>query len=117
MEYILIIILQLIGCGLHVAQKVSELDKKFADDTLQDVFNEFLKSDRVTLIISALVLVLNLVSHYIVNVYTNYGTLENYDLYSFIAAFILGYAGQRLVYKYLGKAEEALTRKVESKLQ
>lgn len=117
MEYLLIVILQFIGCGLHVAQKVFELDKKFADDSLADVFNEFLKSDRVTLIVSGLVLLLNIVVHYIIDAYTDFSNIEYYDLYSFAVAFVLGYAGQRLIYKYLGKAEEVLNKKVESRLQ
>jgi hypothetical protein len=116
MEYFLIFILQVIGCGLHVAQKVLELDKKFHDDSLETVLKEFLKTDRVTLIISALVLALNIVVHYIVGEYSDFDEIEYYDLYSFGLAFVLGYAGQRLIYKYLGKAEEALNKKVESKL-
>lgn len=118
MEYVLIIILQIIGCGLHVLQKVMELDKKFPDDTLGDVFSMFWKTDRVTLIISFFILCLNLVAHYIIEVYApQIREIENWVLYGFGLALLLGYAGQRLVYKYLGKAEEVLNKKVENKLQ
>jgi hypothetical protein len=34
----------------------------------------------------------------------------------FGAAFVIGYAGQRLVYKYLGSAEKFLDKKVGDKL-
>ena len=118
MEYLIIIALQLIGCGLHVCQKVFELDKKFEDDTLSDVFRTFLRTDRVTLIISFLVLMLNLLAHFIIEVYApQLRQIENWVLYGFALAFILGYAGQRLIYKYLGRAEEVLNKKVETKLQ
>jgi ABC-type Fe3+ transport system permease subunit len=117
MEYALIIILQLLGIGFHVGQKVHELDKKFENDTLQQVFNQFWNSDRVTVFISGLVLLLNLVVHYIIEEYAaGIRSIENYDLYSFGVALVLGYAGQRLIYKYLGKAEEVLNKKVEEKL-
>jgi hypothetical protein len=117
MEYALITILELIGIGLHVGQKVHELDGKFENDTLKQVFGQFWNSDRVTVFISGLVLLLNLVVHYIIEVYApSIRDMKYYDLYSFGIALVLGYAGQRLIYKYLGKAEEVLNKKVEEKL-
>lgn len=115
-EYILITALQIIGCGLHVAQKVLELDKKFDNDSLPEVFNQFLKSDRVTLAMSFLVLCLNLIVHYIIEGYSDLHLMNNYDLYSFGIALILGYAGQRLIYRWLGKAEDSFNRKIDNKL-
>lgn len=115
-EYILIIALQVIGCGLHVAQKLFELDKKYDDDSLLEIFNQFLKSDRVTLAMSFFVLCLNLIVHYIIEGYSDLHLIKNYDLYSFGIAFILGYAGQRLIYKWLGKAEDSLNKKIDNKL-
>ena len=40
----------------------------------------------------------------------------NFHLWMFGAAFVIGYAGQRLVYKYLGSAEKFLDKKVGDKL-
>ncbi len=126
MEYVLIIILQVIGCSFHVGQKAIELDKKFPDDTLQDVINELLKSDRITLIMSGFVLLLNLVTHYIIDTYAPQvrDTVIHlpvvdwdvpYVIASFITALILGYAGQWLIYKWLGKAVDVLSKKSELK--
>ena len=118
MEYVLIIILQAIGISLNVLQKVMELDKNYPDDSLSDVFETFWKKDRVTVFISLVVVVLNVVGHYIAENYTKaHESIEYYDLYTFGIALVLGYAGQWLIYKWLGKAAEALDKKVESKLQ
>lgn len=118
MEYLIISILQLIGISLHVLQKVLELDKKFENDTLGSVFAMFWKTDRVTLIISFVILCLNLVVHYIIEDYApQLREIDNWVLYGFGLALLLGYAGQRLVYKYLGKAEEVLNKKIDAKLQ
>lgn len=117
MEYLLIIILQLLGVGFHVGQKVKELDAKFSDDSLSDVMKEFWKQDRITLFLSVFVLASNLVAHFIVENYApGIRAIDSYALYSFALAFVLGYAGQRLIYKSLGKAEEALNKKIDNKI-
>lgn len=117
MEYFLILILQLGGIGLHVFQKVKDIDSRYPDDTLKDVFKIFLREDAITLFASILILILNLVVHYIIGAYTTLPTtIEYYILYAFGIALLLGYAGQRLVYKYLGKAEEVLSKRLDSKL-
>lgn len=117
MEYALIFILQAIGISLSVTQKVTLLDKQFPDFNKKQIFAVFLDEDWTTLLGSAIVLILNIVTHYIVDNYTTYhDTFENYDLYSFAIALILGYAGQRLIYKWLGSAEKALDKKVSDKI-
>lgn len=114
MEYLLITICQFIGIGFQVALKVLELDKKFPDDSLQDVLKQFWLSDKITLIISGLIVFANLVIHFIVAEYTTLETtIPNYALYNFGIALILGYAGQRIVYHYLGKAENVLIKKAD----
>jgi hypothetical protein len=117
MEYILIVILQLLGIGFHVMQKISILGDKFPDKSIREIRILFLKEDLDTLVVSALVLMLNLVSHYIVTIYTTIPKMDNYHLYSFGAALVLGYAGQRVIYKYLGTAERFLDKKIDNKLQ
>ena len=125
MEYVLILILQIIGCSLHVLQKVKELDKKFPDDTLAEVFDTFLKSDRITLIISGVIALGNLVAHYIVATYypesVNWivtvpvvGWQVPYIIAGFITALALGYFGQVLFYALFGKAEKVLMNKIDN---
>lgn len=125
MDYLLILILQLLGIGFHVGQKVNELDKKFPDDSLQDVFTQFWQSDRITVFISLLVMATNLVVHFIVHEYApsvrewnmeGFG-IVNYFTISFAIALLLGYFGQRKIYQWFGKAEQALDEKVDKILK
>lgn len=114
MEYILITAFQIIGIGFQVLFKVIELDKKFQDDSMWQVTVEFWKSDKFTLILSGLIIFANLVVHFVVHEYTDFeNSIPNYALYNFGIALVLGYAGQRIVYKYLGKAESVLTSKAD----
>lgn len=115
MEYLLIIALQLLGIGFHVMQKVISLGATYPQDGPAVVFKAFFKEDWDTLGVSGLVLLLNLVVHYILNRYApGLSTVPNYDLYNFGVALVLGYAGQRVVYKYLGTAEKLLDRKSDN---
>ena len=116
MEYILIIILQLIGIGLHVMQKVSAINDKYPEKSHKEVFVLFWQEDFNTVVISALVLALNLTGHYIIEHYTDIASKAYFHLWNFGTALVLGYAGQRIIYKYLGTAERFLDKKVENKL-
>lgn len=118
MDFLLIAVLQLIGIALHGFQKLIELDAKSPDDSTMDVFKIMWRNDRFSFGVSFAVLALNEVTHFIIARYSTFAeTMENYYLWSFLVAFVLGYAGQRVIYKYLGKAEEFITKKVENKLQ
>jgi len=118
MEYLLIFILQLIGVGFHVMQKIILLGDKHPDKNRSQVFSAFLYEDWDTLVVSSLVVATHLIAHYIVENYTDLSlTSEKYILWSFGIALILGYAGQRLAYKFLGSAENFLDKKVNDKLK
>lgn len=117
MEYTLIFILQILGIGFHVMQKIISLGDEHKDKNRSQIFSAFLYEDWDTLSVSALIIALHLVSHYIVENYTTIRQIDNYHLYSFGLALVLGYAGQRIIYKYLGSAEEFLNKKVNDKLK
>lgn len=116
MEYFLIFLLQLIGIGFHVGQKLKAMDDKYPDKNIRQLLNTFIDEDWITLCISALVIALNLVTHYIIDTYTPdlRNSVNYYILYTFAIALILGYSGQRIIYKYLGKAEEVLNKKADT---
>ena len=119
MEYLLIFILQILGIGFHVGQKVLELDKLSPDDSLSDVFKLLWKSDKISILISV-VLILSfteilyfILIHYAPKTITGY---EYFDLIFFGLALILGYSGQRIIYGALGKATEVVEKKIADKL-
>ena len=119
MEYLLIIILQLIGIAAHAFQKIAIIRKNHPEKHFNLIVQSFWFEDWNTLAFSVVVgLPLDLVGHYIV---LNYGPDwiikgEYYELSSFGLALLIGYAGQRLIYKYLGTAENYLDKQVANKL-
>lgn len=122
MEYLIIIVLQILGIGFHVMQRIAKLNLLYKDKpeiSARYVVSVFMKEDWNTLIVSVLIILLNLVVHFILDTYGHDYTsgISGFQLYGFLVAFVLGYAGQRLVYKYLGTAENFLNKKVEGKLQ
>jgi hypothetical protein len=120
MEYALIFILQVLGIGFHVGQKVLEIDKLAAHDSLSDVFKLFWDTDKFTVLISCfLILPLNEVIYYILIQYgpDSIVKYDYFDLIFFGFSLVLGYAGQRLVYGALGKAVDFAEKKVSEKLQ
>lgn len=118
MEYFLIIILQLLGVGFHVVQQVSDIDNRHPEVNRSEVFAIFFKNDWDTLMGSALVLALHVVTHYIIENYApEVRSMKNYILYSFGLALVMGYGGQKIVYKYLGSAEKFLDDKIDNKLK
>lgn len=118
MEYLLITILQLLGIGFHVMQKIISLGNDFPEKKRKEILSTFVNEDWDTLCVSALVMILNLVAHYIIERYAHSITAyPYYSLISFGIALTLGYAGQRMIYKYLGSAEKFLDKKVEDKFK
>lgn len=123
MEYILIIVLQLLGIGFHVMQKVIEIGNHNPLKTSNEIFKIFFAEDWDTLIVSALVLMVDVVFHFANDYYgfinTSFafpslgGLTISYLAISFVLAFILGYAGQRIAYKFLGTAEKFINKKTE----
>lgn len=117
MEYALHVLLQALGIGFHVMQKIVQLDKKYPEKSIKEIRATFFDEDWTTLLVSALVLLLSLVTHYIVQHYAPelVASVKYFDLWAFALSFVLGYAGQRLIYKGLGKASSVLEKKIDEK--
>jgi hypothetical protein len=119
---LLIVILQGIGIGLHVMEKIVKLGDAHPDKTRQEIQAIFFKEDWDTLRISFLIVILDLVVHIIILVYAPAIAADKYlnvpfELWSFLVALVLGYAGQRLIYRFLGTAETFLNKKVDDHLK
>lgn len=121
MEYLIISAFQLLGVFFHVGQKVKAISDSTPDETesFGSVMSLFWKSDYLTVILSAGILALHILIHFVVEVYAASlrESIPYYILWSFAIALIMGYAGQRLIYGWLGKGEKLLDQKVNSKLQ
>lgn len=118
MAYVLIIFFQLLGISFHVMQKVVSLGDKFPSETVAEIFASFWKEDWDTLTISFLVMFTYVASYYVVVDFV--GIKLPTDWYYLIAPFalalLLGYAGQRLIYKWFGTAEQFIDKKVTNTL-
>ena len=122
MEYIIIFTLQLLGIAFHVVQKVNTLDKQYPEKSIKEIYSLFFENEWSSLSVSALVLFADLFFHFIIDQYFPavreismtvplINVTMPYLAVSFIIAIVLGYGGQRLAYKYLGKAEQYLSDK------
>jgi hypothetical protein len=117
LEYFLIISLQGVGILLSILHKCKEIDDLNDGDTFRDVWRMFWLRDRITVLISIVVTFLHLLIHVILDVYSDIPkTVPHYNLWDFGLALVMGYGGQRLIYKYLGKAELFLGKKVGDRL-
>lgn len=116
-EFILIAVLEYIGIRLHILQKIIAIDKAHPELTRKEVIDTFHENDSFTIKVSYLVMALNLVAHFIIHVYAPalMDTIPYFIIWAFASAFVLGYAGQRLIYKILGTAESVINKKIESK--
>jgi hypothetical protein len=113
MEYLLITVLQIVGGWLHAAQKVAIIKKNQPSKKFNEVLSLFWQEDWNTFCFSMPpILILNLVGHFAMVEYGPESITSHpwYIIGSLALAVVLGYAGQRIVYKYLGTAENVLDK-------
>ena len=114
MIYILTVALFMLGVGYHVTRQIDILKKKYPECKPGDVLDTFIREDWNTLIRSFLFLCTYEIFIFITQIKAVKmpGWWENY-LVVYALSLVLGYAGQRLIYKYLGTAESTLDKKAE----
>lgn len=119
-EYFFITLFQILGVLLAIGQVLRELDKLEPGDNLKQLWQMFWDKDKITVMISAVILVLHLSIHAAVDYYNLADfilTRNYYLLLNFALALVIGYGGQWLIYQVLGKAVDFVKRKVDNKLQ
>jgi hypothetical protein len=114
MIYLLTCGLFILGVCFHVMQKIGSLRIKFPELDAVTVFNTFFKQEWDSLLVSALVLACIEVFIFLTrtNQYTLPSWFAQWGIYGF--SLVMGYAGQRLAYKYLQTAESVLEKKVDN---
>lgn len=113
MNYVLVLIIFCLGVGFHIMQKIITLRVKFHEFGFSQIFGTFFKEEWDSLMVSALVLSALELALFITDVthkilpswVTNWGM--------WVLPLVLGYAGQRIAYKWLGTAAEELEKKAE----
>ena len=123
MEYLIIIILEFCGVAFSMGTKIAELNKNTTEeDTISHILHTYVRRDFVTIFLSGIVIIMNIVFHYVMELFGTglatrvFGDLNTYKVFSFALAFFLGWGGQAFFYKLLGKTEQYLHKRVDEKL-
>ena len=95
-------------------QKVMWLDDKYPDYSPKKIFGIFFKTDWDTLIVTGIIMFLTLLIRFILEEELPIKEIAHYNLYTYGIALTLGYAGQRIIYKIMGKAESTLSNKIDN---
>lgn len=124
MEYFLIIVLEFCGVAFSMGQKIAELNKKTEEqDTIGAILHTYVRRDFVTIFLSGIIIIMNIVFHYVMELYGNglalrvFGDIATYKVFSMAFAFFLGWGGQAFFYRLLGKTELYLHKKVDDTLK
>lgn len=124
LEYLFILFAQVIGILFHIGQKIIALDKQYPEKSLLEIRKLFFDNEWASLFVSGVIILAHLFIHGVISFYLP-GAEENvieipltnivvpWGLAGVLLAIVFGYAGQRLAYKYLGKAEQYLTDKTK----
>lgn len=113
MDYVLVLMLSIIGVLYDVMGKIRGLRRKFPQFHKGEIINTFFSEEWDSLIISGLVVATLETGLFIVRYNElNLSTwLEEWGIY--FIALAVSYSGQRLAYKALGTAEKVLSDKVD----
>lgn len=113
MDYIITSLLLVLGVCFFVMQKVSALKRKYSEIGFTKIWGLFFSEEWDSLMVSTLVLI-------VWNIFLTVCEMNQikfpvwFDYYGIYAlALVLGYAGQRLAYKYLTTIEGILEKKAE----
>ena len=118
MEYLIIIVAQIFGILFHNYLKIKQIDDRRPDDTFWEVMSVFYRENILTLILSTIILAFTVFVHAVVIYYTDLrDTFYYYDLSAAGLSLVLGYQGQKIVYKALDKGTAVVDRKLDEKVK
>lgn len=109
-----IVLLFLLGIGLHVTQEIDKLRIKYPDKRPREIMRVFFEEEWNVLIRSALIMILYIVALVLVRNDSRESVRaigHHWGIWPL--ALILGYAGQRILYAWLGTSVERLARESE----
>lgn len=118
MEYVITIVAQVFGILFHNFLKIDEIDKRREDDTFWEVLTVFYRENILSLMLSTVILLFTVFVHFVIGYYSDINeTIPYYDLIGAGVSLVLGYQGQRIVYKALNRGADAVDNKLDKKLQ
>lgn len=117
--YLIILAIQFLGISWHLGEKLMEFDKQLPDDSLWDVFKMIWKSDKISILISFLLIPASteLLYYVVINYAPDNLTKTDYFTLGFFGlALVFGYSGQKKIYGILGKMSDVVDKKIAAKL-
>jgi len=124
MDYLFIFGFQLFGVAFHVGQVILNLDKEHTDKPMRGIIALFFSNEWASMSVSAVIILFHLFVEAFFDYY-GFGFVKDSFTFPFtsvqvpfifvsgVVALVFGYGGQRLAYKYLGKAEQYLSSKAD----
>lgn len=113
MDYLFVFAAYSLCCMLHILITIKKLRVQFPQFGFKEIWNTFFTQNWDTLIGSAVVLLIYELAIYIA-VYNGVVLPYWFDMIGMYAiAAVLGYQGQRIFYKWLDTAVEALEKKAD----
>jgi hypothetical protein len=113
MDYFLTLLLLLVGIGYSVMQSIGKLRTKYPVFDFKTIWSTFFKEEWDSLIRSGLGVVAFEISLFCAKYFGLKIPIWPHTFIMLGLAFVWGYAGQRLAYKYLGTAESVLEKKAD----
>lgn len=118
MEYIIIIVAQVFGILFHTYLKIKEIDDRRADDTFPEVCVVFYRENILSILLSIVILLFTAFIHFVIGYYSDLSkTIPYYNLIGAGVSLILGYQGQKIVYKALNKGTDVVDSKLDNKIK
>ena len=118
MEYVIIVLAQIFGILFHTWLKIKAIDDRRPDDTFFEVMGVFYSENILSLILSFVILAFTIFIRYVVELYTTLDeTVPYYELINVGLSLIIGYQGQKIIYKALDKGTGIVDRKLDEKIK
>jgi fucose 4-O-acetylase-like acetyltransferase len=111
--YFVFFLLYTIGQLLSAMEKIAGLRKRYPEFTPKTIIKTFFWNEWNTLTVSGIIGLLCMLSLYIA-IYNGKPEPEWFWLWGvYLFALVLGYAGQRLVYRFMKTTERALNERID----
>ncbi len=124
MDYVFIFGFQIFGVAFHIGQVILNLDRVHEEKPMKDIIALFFDNEWASLSVSTVIIFFHLFVEAFFDYY-DFGFAKESFTFPFTSvqvpfifvsaavALVFGYGGQRLAYKYLGKAEQYLSSKAD----
>src|SRR6187549_2851282 len=118
MDYALVVIAQIFGILFHTWIKIKTIDDRRPDDSFWEVMGVFYVENLLSVILSFVILAFTIFVRFVVELYTTLDeTIPYYELINIGLSLILGYQGQKIIYKALDKGTGIVDRKLDEKIK